>query len=245
MVNGLTTSSMSMQHLMKKQDVASHNLANAQSTGFKLSKLVTKTEVVVQPNDEFKLHQDERQILDEVIVDFTQGPLIETQNNFDVAFKTEGFFEIGMGEETVYARKGAFSISEDGILVTLNGHPVLSEAGGEISIQGDKVRIASDGGVYVDGTKVADIAIRSFPNNGQLGLMGTGYYRNLDPENNAPERPDNIQLAQGYLEGSNVNVIDSMVQMIATMRQYEANQKMVNAIDESIGKAVNEVGRVV
>jgi len=95
MVNGLYTSAGSMMHLLKKQEVTSNNLANINTTGFKMAKLLTRTSVKIDRNDEAKLHQDEDQKLNEVNTSFAPGPLVQTGNNLDMAITSDGFFQIG------------------------------------------------------------------------------------------------------------------------------------------------------
>jgi len=244
MVNGLATASMGMRHAINKQDVLSNNLANVQSSGFKLAKLVTSTEVDIRPNDEGLLVQREEQIVDDVFLDFSPGPLIETQNPFDVSLRGAGFLEVQSGQEVVYTRSGHFAKSEEGFLVTLSGDRVLSDLGSEIALDGEKMTISEDGGVFVDGLKVAQLGLKNFAQTQSLQSMGQGYFRNSDPVNNPAQAAESVRVAQGYLEGSNVNSVDSMVQMIAVFRNYEAGQKVIAAIDDTLGKAVNEIGRV-
>lgn len=244
MVNGLMTASMGMQHAINKQDVLSNNLANVSSSGFKMSKLLTSTGVNVSRNDENLLVQREKQIIDDVVIDYSPGPMIETQNPFDLALQNKGFMEVQSGNEVLYTRSGHFAKSSDGFLVTLNGDKVLSDLGGEIPLDGQKFSVLEDGSVFVDGTRLGNIAVRDFAKTESIQNAGNGLFRNTDPLGNPPQNVDVIKVAQGYLEGSNVNAVDSMVQMISVFRQYEAGQKVVAAIDETLGKAVNEVGRV-
>ncbi len=244
MVNGLYTSSASMMHLQKKQDINSNNLANANSTGFKLSKLITKTEIDIGRNAEQLLHQDEDQNLDEVMVNFDQGPLVQTDNPMDIALSGDGFFAVQVGEDVRYTRNGSFKVNPEGELVTLSGNHVLLDNGDIIRIEGGKLTVASDGGVFVDGDKIGDISLVNFSAKEFLIPQGGALYENVNPAINRGAQSASTIVRQGYLEGSNVNSVSSMVDMISHFRNYEASQKALHAIDETLQKAVNEVGKV-
>ncbi len=245
MVNGLYTAAASMINLQKKQDIASHNLSNMNTTGFKLSKLITKTEVTIKRNDEAKLHQDEEQSLNEVVRDFSGGALVQTDNDLDLALSDSGFFKIMTPDGVRYTRNGAFSLNSLGELVTLNGHPVLQDNDDTVHLENnEKLTVASDGGLFVQGAKIGQIGVVNFETNKPLLSEGKGYYNNTDPVNNPARVTHEASLKQGYLEGSNVDVIRTMVEMISQFRNYEASQKTMHAIDETVQKAVNEIGRV-
>ncbi|MBF0430479.1 MAG: flagellar basal-body rod protein FlgF [Fibrobacteria bacterium] len=244
MVNGLYTSAVSMMHLQKKQDVISNNLANANTTGFKKSMLLTNAKVDIKRNDEQKLHQDEDQNLDEVYTDFSQGPLVQTDNGLDIAISGDALFSVETEDGTRYTRNGSFSLNAMGELVTLSGDPVLNTNGGRILLNGQDFSVLGDGGLFVKGTKIGQLGMFEFENKNMLLARGKGYFENLDEENNSAESSKNSTLKQGFLETSNVNTVESMVQMIIAHRNYEASQKALMSSDDTLKKAVNEVGRV-
>lgn len=244
MVNGLYTAAAGMMHLQKKQDVESNNLANANSTGFKLARLMTKTSISIQRNEEGKLHQDEDQNLDEVRIAFEQGPMVQTDNDLDIAIMGEGFFALDTENGYRYTRKGSLALNALGELVTLSGDPVLSDNGDRIIVEQGKFTVMEDGGIFIDGEKRSQIGIFKFKEGKLLIPGGGGCYKNLDNNANPAQPVENPKIQQGYLEGSNVNIIDSMVRIIAQFRNYEASQKSLHAIDDTLKKAVTEVGRV-
>ena len=246
MVNGLYTASRGMSNIIAKQDVNSQNLANVNTTGFKLARLINRTEVSVGRDDEGQLRQREFQTLSELHTSFEPGPMVKTGNPFDMAIKGKGFFQIDSEDGPRYTRNGAFSMNGYGELVTLGGRRVLDEEGAPIVFENQNAQITlqDDGGLYSDGKKLGRIAVVDFPQRNQLKYTADGLFSNPDPDGNAPIPVTGAAIGQGFLEGSNVDPVSTMVNIIADMRNYEADQKAIHAIDETLGKAVNEVGRV-
>ncbi len=244
MVNGLYTASRSMMNIMNKQDVNAQNLANANTTGFKITELATRSVVTIDKNDEQKLHQAEKQNLDEVYTHFTQGPLVQTGNHLDLAITGSGFFHVETPEGIGYSRNGSLSLNAEGDLVTLTGKKVLDDNDNPIHIEGQNAQFQSDGGVFVDGIKIAKLALSEFPNPKKLLASGDGIFRNMQAKENIPDPATHSEIKQGFLEGSNVDVVSTMVKMISQSKNYEANQRVIHAIDETLTKAVNDVGRI-
>lgn len=244
MVNGLYTASRGMSNILAKQDINSQNLSNTNTNGFKLARLVNTAEVTVGRNDEGKLTQREFQTMSEVETSFAQGPMVGTGNKFDLALSNTGFFTVQTEDGQGYTRNGGFSINSLGDLVTLSGKRLVDDAGAPINIKGENVTFMEDGGVYVDGKKTATLGIVDFADTKKLKYGADGNFRNSDPVANPPIAPEKINVRSGFLEGSNVDPISTMVTLMAEYRNYEADQKALKAVDETLAKAVNEVGRV-
>lgn len=244
MVNGLYTASRGMTHILAKQDVLANNLANANTTGFKISQLATRTEVEIGRNDERKLHQAEKQSLNEQYTQFSQGSLVSTDNALDIALYGEGFLNVQTPEGTAYTRHGSLNINAEKQLVTLDGRKVLDDGGQAITIEGESVSIQNDGTLFVDGQQAAKLAISEFSDLKSIVARGDGLYRNLNPTANPAQKAMNTEVRQGFLEASNVDTVGAMIAMIAISRNYEADQRVIQSIDQTLGQAVNEVGRV-
>lgn len=245
MVNGLYTASRSMMNILSKQDAHAQNLANATTTGFKLTRIVNRVEIGIGRNDQNQLHQDENQTIANRYTSFAQGPMIKTGNDLDFALTNPGFYAIEGDEGTRYTRNGSFSMNGYGELVTLTGKRVLDENGSPILLRGEgAVQIMEDGGLFRDGKPVARVSVVEFKDNTKLMPGADGLFVNTDPEGNEAVAAKEVGLKQGYLEGSNVDPLQVMVNMTADFRNYESNQRIVQAIDTTLGKAVNEVGRV-
>jgi flagellar basal-body rod protein FlgF len=244
MVNGLYTASRGMTNILAKQDVLANNLANANTTGFKISQLATRSDVSIGRNDQRQLHQSEKQTLNEQYTQFSQGSLVSTEHSLDIALSGEGFLNVQTPEGTAYTRNGSLTINTDKQLVTLNGRKVLDDGGQPISIEGNTVAIQSDGSIFVDGHQVSRLGISEFADKKQLLARGDGAYRNMDPAANPPKKAVETEVRQGFLEASNVDTVGAMIAMIAISRNYEADQRVIHSIDQTLGQAVNDVGRV-
>lgn len=178
-----------------------------------------------------------------IVTDFTQGEIIETSGTFDLALSGPGFFKIqGDDGEIYYTRDGSFTINNSGELVTSDGRQVLG-FGGPIIINGEDLTITPSGQVIVDGVNVGTLEIVDINNKEFLRKVGDNYYRIIDGEV-AEEVAFEGEVLQGYLEGSNVNSINEMVEMITLLRNQEACQKAIRVQDEMLEKSANEIGRV-
>ncbi len=259
MVKGLYTAYTGMRNEQKRLDVISNNIANSNTTGYK------KMGVTSQAFDRelaLRVHDDSDGFLakrignvslgvkiGETYTDYSQGGFRETGNTYDIALEGDGFFTISTtdksGTEHVrYTRDGSFTVTRDGYLVTKDGDFVLGTDNQRIQIPGANtatVAIDSLGNIYANEVLVGQLQVVDFENKDALLLYGENMFEAL-PE--AGMVASNALTRQGYLETSNVNVINEMVSMIAITRAYETNQKMIQTIDSTLDKAVNEVGKL-
>jgi flagellar basal-body rod protein FlgG len=182
--------------------------------------------------------------IDEVVVDYTPGAMVSTGNKLDVAIEGKSFFSVlSANNEVNYTRNGAFTIDADGHLSTLNGEKVLGETGRPIDIgAGKNVTISDDANVIVDNQVVNKIKMVDFKEPYFLIKRGSHLYSPSDQTEMS--NAESVKLNQGHLEGSNVNPVESMVKMIAGFRNYEADERALQASDQTLNKAVNEVGRI-
>jgi len=244
MVNGLYTARNGMMLLQEMMDNTAHNLSNANTTGFKKSLMASITQVDINRNDELKLHQDEEHQMSENYIDYAQGSMILTDNPLDLALENSGFFEVETGNGIRYTRNGSFTRNGMGDLVTLQGYRVLDENKRPINLdEAADFSVSASGRIYTDGKEVAKLSIVDFADKRtELGREGYNlYYSKTGAE---PAQAFNTSVKQGFLETSNVSVVDSMVEMIRFQRNYEANQKSVQSEDDTLNKAVNDIGRV-
>lgn len=261
MVRGLYTAWTGMVNEQKRLDVISNNMANADTIGFK------KQGVTSQSFDDeltLRIHNNNAYCpfnyrignmnlgvkIGETYHDFTQGSLRETGNTYDLALSGDGFFTIQTTNKqgvtsTKYTRDGSFTVNTDGYLVTKDGDYVLDTNGNRIQIPGaqtaQSVAIDERGNISVDGRQIATLGIASFANPQALLLYGENMYEATDA---AGLQAGNATVNQGYLEMSNTNVITEMVDMITITRAYEAGQKMIQTVDGTLDKSVNEIGKV-
>lgn len=180
----------------------------------------------------------------EVVTSFTQGQLYPTKNPLDLAIQGKGFFCIETPAGERYTRNGEFSKNAEGYLVTNEGFKVLGEKG-YIKVEGSIASINEKGEVILDGSLVDKLKLIDFKDYNILRKEGDGALKvadGIDIEENAVTAQGTVN--QGYIENSNVNSVREMVDMLTMLRSYEANQKLIKAHDEILGKSVNEVGKL-
>jgi flagellar basal-body rod protein FlgG len=176
----------------------------------------------------------------------TQGSLSTTDNPLDLAIEGEGYFQVARPDgSTGYTRAGNFHLSSEGKLVTGDGMPVQPEI--QIPDGAQSVTIGTDGTVSVtlagqtEASEVGKIEIARFVNSAGLQAIGNNLYTETAASGTAQAGPAGAEgrgsIRQGSLEGSNVNVVQELVDMIETQRAYEVNSKMVSSTDEMLRNA--------
>lgn len=265
MVKGLYTAYTGMVNEQRRLDVLSNNLANSNTTGFKKEQLVPqsfKEELAIKIKDTSYARGVPRGIGDitfgvkvgEVFTDWSQGSFQVTDKASDLALSGQGFFAIEFtnkaGETSImYTRDGAFSVNREGYFVTSDGDYLLNMNGAMNSNQGQYVQINPNmdysidqlGNVYQNNAIVAQIGVVDVANYDSVEKYGENLYTFMD---GAEIVPSTAMVEQGCLEASNINVVDEMVDMITIARAYEAGQKMIQTVDSTLDKAVNQVGKV-
>ncbi|SES83684.1 flagellar basal-body rod protein FlgG [Natronincola peptidivorans] len=184
--------------------------------------------------------------LEKVQTYFNQGTLEETTNPLDLAIEGNGFFRVSTPMGDMYTRNGNFSLNNNGEIVTKEGYFLIGQFGSillEEDFQIEDFRIAEDGAVIVNNQLVDQIQMVDIQNVHELRKYGAGYYETVE---GAELQIEDFQgkILQGFLEGSNINPIQEMVNMVSVLRAYESNQKVVQAYDEILQKAVNDIGKV-
>lgn len=249
MDRGLYIAATGMTSAMVRQDVIASNLANASTIGFKADRVVNETFA-----DTLLYSMQRGSALGSMnygtrvagtVTDFAQGSFRATQQALDVAIGGDGFFQVRQADGTVaFTRNGQFTRSPDGFLTTATGEYVLGRDGanlvpvfvgteGDPSIRRDGA-VLSPAGERLGQISLATLDIASARKIGQNLWLGTP----------TGEQPANTQLRQGFVEASGVNSVKEMVEMITTLRSYESAQRVVTAIDGTLEKAVNSVGRL-
>jgi len=179
-----------------------------------------------------------------VMTDFEQGQMDMTNNKFDLAIRGEGYFNIDTDYGTLLTRDGSFTINSLGELVTYDGNTVQG-IDGPIEITSENFSVNEFGEVIQDGEITDKIKLTNYTNVGDLEKVGGTYFREKPEDEMTGERVDfNGEVIQGFLEQSNTDAISEMIRLIEMNRNYESSQKVVTTIDDMIGKAVNDVGRV-
>jgi flagellar basal-body rod protein FlgG len=256
MINSLWISKTGMEAQQMQLDVISNNLANSSTNGYKKSHAVFE-DLMYQNLRQVGSNTSEQSTLPTGLQlglgvrtvatsrSFAQGNLQQTSNNLDVAIQGNGFFQVTMPDGTTgYTRDGAFQIDSTGRLVTSNGLPILN--GITIPANATNVSISQDGAVSatvpgnVTPQSIGTITLASFINPAGLEPKGQNIYAEsaASGQPNAGTAGANGlgQLAQGFVETSNVNVVQELVTMIQTQRAYEMNSKAIQTSDQMLQK---------
>ncbi len=176
--------------------------------------------------------------------DFSPGIPKETGNTLDLAILGNGFFSVEGTEGMMYTRNGSFTLSPEGELVTKEGFPVLGENGVITIGEGKDISISPDGTIAVDGNELDRLRIVDFPKPYPLRKVG-GCLFGLTTSPDVEKTAVDVQVQQGFLEQSNVNIVREMVRMIEVNRTYQAHQKVIQtAFGAADHKAVTELGKL-
>jgi flagellar basal-body rod protein FlgF len=242
MIKGLYRSASAMIPRVKMQEITANNLANVSTPGFKRDMIFIEELSQAQAKQTSQKSDWETPMIDQVYTEYGQGTLDQTDNPLDLALEGDGFFTLEAEDgTTVLSRDGAFSVSPTGFLVNPEGHRVMGE-GGAISVGEGTVSVAESGQVSVDGESVGNIRVVDIPDKTALQKVGDSEF--MIPQGIEPSAAVNYTIRQGYLETSNVNMIKEMVNMIISFRNYESDAQALKTQDESVGKLINNVGRV-
>ena len=260
MIRALWTASTGLQAQQLNIDVVANNLANINTSGFKKGRADfqdllyqtlrtpgTATSGSTEVPTGIQIGLGSKVVAVEKL--FLQGDFAQTLNELDIVIQGNGFFQITKPDgETAYSRAGAFKLDSDGRIVTSDGY-VLEP---EISIPDDTVNIS----IGLDGTvsviqggytsavsEVGNIETARFPNEGGLLNMGQNLYMPSEASGDAttgtPGEDGYGTIGQGFLEMSNVNVAEEMVNMIVSQRAYEMNSKVIQTSDDMLRTAAN------
>ena len=244
--SGMTAQQMSIDNI-------ANNLANANTTGFKERRTQFQDllyQNVMQPGSAagaqtvvpsgLQLGLGTRPSGNTLV--FTQGNFTQTENPLDLVIQGKGFFQIQLPSgQTAYTRNGNFQLDKTGNVVDNNGNPLQPQI--TIPAQAQAISIASDGTVsYTQPGQTASqtagqIQLANFTNPGGLNSVGNGLFMPTDASGDPivgnPGGQEGLgSLQQGYLESSNVSVVEEFINMISSQRAYEANSKVVKAADE-------------
>ena len=256
MIRSLSIAKTGLDAQQTQLDVVANNLANVGTTGFKRSRAVFEDLMYQnlrqsggQTSDQtrmpsgLQLGTGVRVVATERI--HTQGNSTKTENQKDVMINGDGFFQVLMPDGTAaYTRDGSFQTDQNGQLVTASGYPVQPAI--TLPPNATSMTIGRDGTVSVvqagsaASVQIGQIQLATFLNATGLQSSGENLYVETDASGGAnqtaPGQNGAGTLAQGYVESSNVNVVEELVNMIQTQRAYEINSKAVKTSDEMLAR---------
>jgi flagellar basal-body rod protein FlgF len=248
MLYGLYSSAQGIQAQSSRIDVIANNLANAGTSGFKRDLAIFQTNRPYDvengggydpPGNQHALSGGVSTA--QIATDFSPGPLTRTGSAYDVALTGHGFFQVSDGQQSYLTRNGQFTVSTNGDLIAQGSGMRVQSSGGQpiaIPAEATRIEIGSDGmltaiGTDGDRTQLSRLAVVQPASEGQLQKMGNSLYRAGGSV--SPAGAD-LQVKQGYLEGSGVSSMNEMVQMIQASRAVEANVNMIKFQDDALDR---------
>jgi flagellar basal-body rod protein FlgG len=231
---GLESSDQKVRKLMD-------NMVNSEVPGYKKSDAVVRAFPLelaaanqrigaMRPQVEGSYHSD------------LPGALIKTNGALDLALGSEGYFILSGPWGEGYTRDGRFRLDRDGRLLSVSGNfPVLGQHGQVVIPEGAEVSIDQNGVIKADGVEIDRLRIAKTENNKDLVSLNGSLFRKQDPQATF-EEVEAPRIVQGYIEASNVNIVDQMMEMITLERLYTVNSKVIQARDTSLAKAM-ELGK--
>ena len=253
----------------RKLEVIANNLANASTSGYKKNVISFKALfepfspiTPLSPELYFNLHTEQVSqrtvLLDETHTDFSQGGLIETARPLDIAINGDGFFAVQTPDGVRFTRAGNFFLSQEGYLTTPKGYKLMGANGKPIRVPfgewaPEDIVITKDGGVFVgvrQGEEIKSvfidkIAVYKIPEDITITRkVGENLFEVKDESFVLNAEEGEYEILQGFLESSNVNPITEMISLVEVQRVYEANSRVISAVDGTISTSVRDLGRV-
>lgn len=235
----LQNSLASMRSMIREQERIANNLANANTVGYKRDRLFT--EALNEHLDEEGAPQSSRIVTQ--WADLRAGALDETGNPLDVAIDGEGFFAVTdeATGATRYTRDGRLTVDADGLLRTASGFLLEGEAGPiQVPTAGEAIEISKNGEVRAGGEPVGRLRLVTFADPTALRRLDGVTFA---AEGQEPEPVEQPNVLQGFVEGSNVDPVHEMTDMITYFRQFETQQKLMQTTDHLLGSITRELGK--
>ncbi|MCD2179017.1 flagellar basal-body rod protein FlgG [Rhizobium sp. C1] len=252
-MRALSIAATGMNAQQTNLEVISNNIANINTTGFKRAR-AEFTDLLYQTERQAGIANNANGSIVPEGVNIglgvktaavrnlhEQGQLQSTSNPFDVAIVGKGWFQVQAADgSTVYTRDGAFNVNETGQLVTLSGALVIPNI--TVPIDAKNITINNSGQVFAtlgnanQATQLGQLTVATFINDAGLDAMGDNLFRQTaasgDPTVGVPNDPGFGKLQQNYLEGSNVDPVKEITDLISAQRAYEMNSKVIQAADD-------------
>ncbi|PYZ96060.1 flagellar biosynthesis protein FlgC [Alteribacter lacisalsi] len=263
MIRGMNTAAAGMIAQQRRQEMLTDNLNNMNTPGYKADQASLRTfpNMLIQATGQGKMGGLTGELaagvyMQERTSHFAQGDMQETGNSTDLALLqgnvSEGamlFFTIESQDgDARFTRNGNFTVDGNGFLATSGGHYVLGTDGERIETENDRIRVDGDGSVFSetgDGEALlSQLNVTLITEPEQLVREGGGLLRYEGTEEAAAAEAGTYQIEQGFIERSNVDPSRTMTEMMAALRAFEANQKVLQTYDRSLERTMNDVGRI-
>ena len=253
MLKEFFTAALGMQNQQTRLEVTANNMANASTAGFKRASVFERNMIDARANF-YNVKGDVEQNDPPVgsYYDFTDGAFQQTNNPLDIAIEGKGFFVVQneLGQDYL-TRAGNFKLSTNGEILTMDGKKLMGESGAikldeeimaESQITKDNsltnLRIAETGEVFVNDYEVGKLVIADVKNYESLQRVSNQDFLVTETTDISFQNSDEIKIRQGWLEDSNVNIINEMIEMIELQRMFEAGSKVIQTNDGTLDKAI-------
>ncbi|ATX82943.1 flagellar basal-body rod protein FlgF/flagellar basal-body rod protein FlgG [Mariprofundus ferrinatatus] len=243
MQSGFYLSGVASQMTQQKLNDINHNLANVNTIGFMASRSSFSSTLADQINGQTVASPTSYSSYNNSFVDMKEGNIRATGNDLDFAIQGNAFFKVRLDNgEAAYTRAGNFKLGANGGLLTQSGQPVLDQGGAEIVLPAGKVTASQDGTLSVDNNPVTRFGMVTIMDASLLDRHGNTLMT-TPVENTAPAE-EGVTVRQGSVEGSNVNSILAMTEMVATTRSFEATMKIIEQYNQQTSQLNDRVGMV-
>lgn len=245
MISGLYMAASGLMAQTAKMDVLSDNLANSGTPGFKGDMMLVEggAQSGLQPAffKEGLASASQPVRAGRRITDFSRGLIRETGNPLDLANGGPGYFVVQTPQGVRFTRAGNFAIDAEGYLKTQDGNSLLG-AKGALRVPGGRFSVDSSGRILVEGREVDRLRVVN-PEPAALQREGGSHFA-LKPIAGEAPPAEGVEIRQGFLEGSNVDPVGALMQLMVSLRASEAYQKVIHALDVTLGQAASELGRI-
>jgi flagellar basal-body rod protein FlgF len=242
MDNSFMVGLSAQQVLRQRMDTTANNLANMTTAGFKVEHIVSRelsekpataadTATDIAFTDAWMLQRD-----------FSTGPLEQTGNPLDFAIEGDGFFVVQTAAGEAFTRDGRFNLDDQGQIITRTGELVMGD-GGPITVdpEGGPLSVSREGSINQDGIVLGTLRVAMFQTPGGLERLGSNLWRATDE---TPQPATEARIRGGFVEGSNVNAVLELTEMIEISRAYTSISKMIAQSDELRGASIEKLARV-
>ncbi len=253
MLKELFTAALGMQNQHTKLEVTANNLANANTSGYKRSEAFERNLIDARAN--FYNTPGDVEQNDPPIgsyVDYSAGSFNQTENQLDVAIENKGFFALQDGEGKKFlTRAGRFKVTEDGTITAMDGKTLLGKEGpinvfqefmeegtANMDVRSLEIKINEKGQVFANAKEVGSIAIYNPKDEKTLQRISNSEFIATNWSDIEELDESQMTLRQGWLEGSNVNVVNEMIEMIELQRMFEAGSKVIKTNDDTLTNSI-------
>lgn len=259
MLRGIYAAANAMRYRAHEVEIISNNIANVSTDGFKKDRTALASfgqMLISRINDSEASPLGSHPILigrglfggciaETTFIDFSQGPIRTTNNPLDISLLGPGFLAVETPSGTRYTRAGSLQINGNSELVTPDGYRVLDINSKPIILNSSApIQINPDGQIIQNNIPGAKLLIIEFPDMNLIEKEGYTFFRQIDDTLPPPSPATSTTVEQGSIEGSNVNPIESMVQLIVSQRAYEAAARAVDMFNQSMTQVSGELGRL-